>query len=64
MVAIVEAGATKGMVRIQFPSIPEKKRNLTIRERRCALCELTRYGHLAKEQARRLFYLSAQSKVA
>jgi hypothetical protein len=34
--------------------------SLTIRERRCDLCELTRCGHVAREQARRLFYLRAQ----
>ena len=41
-----------------------KQRTLTIPEPRCALCELTRCGHPAREQARRLFYLSARSKVA
>jgi hypothetical protein len=34
------------------------QRILTIRERRCYPCELTCWGHLAGEQARRLFYLS------
>src|SRR5260370_17372650 len=38
------------------------QRSLTIREPGCGLCELTRCGQLAREQARRLFYLSAQSR--
>ena len=56
----------KGSVGIlPAPRCASKRRSgsPTIREARCSLCELTRCGHPSREQARRLFYLSAKAHV-
>jgi hypothetical protein len=43
-------------------SLPISRGSPVIREPRCCSCELTRYRHPSREQARRLFYLAARRR--